>query len=110
MSNNKQTRMNYFLDNMGDLFGKLKAHYVNKDDLKEDIMKYIDNFRKLQRELSKPLELILNCPECKGRHIDEGEFADKVHHTHACQHCGFVWRPAVEPTVGVQFLEGFKNV
>lgn len=57
----------------------------------------------------QPLELILHCPECRGRHIDEGEFADKVHHTHSCQHCGFTWRPAVEPTKGVQFLEGFKN-
>lgn len=31
------------------------------------------------------------------------------HHTHACQHCGMVWRPAVVPTVGVYFLPGFKN-
>ena len=57
-----------------------------------------------------PIELILHCPECGGRHIDEGIFATKEHHTHACQHCGFVWRPAVEPTKGVQFLKGFKNI
>lgn len=53
--------------------------------------------------------MLLWCPECGERHIDEGEFADKVHHTHACQHCGHVWRPAVEPTTGVRFLPGFKN-
>jgi hypothetical protein len=53
--------------------------------------------------------VILYCPSCSGRHIDEGEFATKPHHTHACQHCGFVWRPAVVPTVGVQFLPGFKS-
>lgn len=53
--------------------------------------------------------LILYCPKCGGRHIDEGEFASKPHHTHACQHCGMVWRPAVLATVGVQFLPGFKN-
>ena len=52
---------------------------------------------------------ILNCPECKARHIDEGDFAEKPHHTHACQSCGFVWRPAVVNTHGVQFLPGFKN-
>lgn len=55
------------------------------------------------------IPMILHCPECRGRHIDEGEFATKEHHTHACQHCGFVWRPAVVATVGVQFLPGFRN-
>ena len=61
--------------------------------------------------MSAPIPMILTCPmpTCGGRHIDEGEFATKVHHTHACQHCGMVWRPAIEPTVGVQFLPGFKN-
>jgi uncharacterized Zn finger protein len=53
--------------------------------------------------------MLLWCPECGKRHLDEGEFATKRHHTHACQHCGHVWRPAVEATVGVQFLPGFKN-
>lgn len=53
--------------------------------------------------------MILNCPECMGRHIDEGEFSEKPHHTHACQHCGFVWRPAKLNTHGVQYLPGFKN-
>ena len=56
-----------------------------------------------------PIPMILHCPECGGRHIDEGEFEYKVHHTHACQHCGMVWRPAIVPTQGVQFLPGFKN-
>lgn len=60
-------------------------------------------------EYAPPIPMILHCPECGGRHIDEGEFAMKKHHTHACQHCGMVWRPAVVPTVGVQFLPGFKN-
>lgn len=56
-----------------------------------------------------PIEMILHCPECGHRHIDLCEFATKVHHTHACQHCGMVWRPCVSPTVGVKFLPGFKN-
>lgn len=51
----------------------------------------------------------LPCPTCSALHIDEGEFATKSHHTHACQECGNVWRPAIEPTVGVRFLPGFKN-
>lgn len=51
----------------------------------------------------------LNCPECRELHIDEGEFAKKPHHTHACQACGHVWRPAIVPTTGVRFLPGFKT-
>ncbi len=57
----------------------------------------------------QPIPMILHCPDCSARHIDVGEFASKAHHTHACQGCGLVWRPAIVPTVGVQFLPGFKN-
>jgi len=53
--------------------------------------------------------MILQCPQCHARHIDRGEFATKPHHTHACQSCGFCWRPAVVDTVGVEFLPGFKD-
>ncbi len=56
-----------------------------------------------------PVPMLLWCPECHRRHLDVGAFATKTHHTHACQHCGHCWRPAVVPTVGVQFLPGFKN-
>lgn len=56
-----------------------------------------------------PIPMLLWCPACGERHIDEGEFATKPHHTHACQHCGMVWRPAIVATVGVGFLPGFKN-
>lgn len=53
--------------------------------------------------------MLLWCPACAARHVDRGVFATKPHHTHACQGCGFVWRPAIVPTVGVQFLPGFKD-
>ncbi len=56
-----------------------------------------------------PIPMVLTCPSCGARHIDEGEFATKIHHTHSCQSCGLTWRPAVVPTVGVRFLPGFKN-
>jgi hypothetical protein len=56
-----------------------------------------------------PVPMILTCPSCNTRHFDEGEFATKTHHTHACQTCGMVWRPALVATVGVRFLPGFKN-
>lgn len=57
----------------------------------------------------KPIPMRLRCEVCFVLHIDEGEFATKPHHTHACQNCGCVFRPALVPTVGVQFLPGFKN-
>jgi hypothetical protein len=53
--------------------------------------------------------MLLWCPLCGARHIDTGEFATKPHHTHACQTCGMVWRPAIVCTVGVQFLPGFLD-
>lgn len=53
--------------------------------------------------------IILHCPICTERHIDENAFASRPHHTHACQKCGHVWRPAVVNTHGVQFLPGFKG-
>lgn len=57
----------------------------------------------------EPIPMLLWCPECGERHLDVGRFASKPHHTHACQGCGMVWRPAIGPTVGVEFLTGFKN-
>jgi len=60
-------------------------------------------------ELVGGVPMLLWCPECGERHVDEGEFATKIHHTHACQACGHVWRPAVVPTCGVRFLPGFKS-
>jgi len=71
--------------------------------------------RRLSDQLSKaeppaePIPMRLHCPACHELHIDEGPFATKVHHTHACQSCGMTWRPAVAATVGVRFLPGFKN-
>lgn len=56
-----------------------------------------------------PIPMLLWCPECGARHVDEGEFATKSHHTHSCQTCGMTWRPAVVPTTGVQFLPGFRT-
>jgi hypothetical protein len=55
------------------------------------------------------IPMLLWCPGCGERHVDAGEFATKPHHTHACQHCGHVWRPAIVCTVGVQFLPGFRD-
>lgn len=73
----------------------------------------------ISAEQPNPIPMILHCPMCHTRHIDEGEFATRAHHTHACQgylphdsrrrRCGNVWRPALVPTVGVEALPGFIN-
>lgn len=65
--------------------------------------------KELADRFASPIPMRLVCPRCCALHIDEGEFATKPHHTHACQSCGEVWRPAIVPTVGVRFLPGFKN-
>lgn len=54
------------------------------------------------------IPMILFCPSGH-RHIDEGDFEAVPHHTHACQECGVVWRPAKVNTHGVRFLPGYKN-
>ena len=63
----------------------------------------------LEHPPSSPVPMLLVCPACGERHVDEGEFAKRPHHTHACQGCGMCWRPAIVSTVGVRFLPGFKN-
>lgn len=70
--------------------------------LVEDVRHQFDRANKAE---SGPIPLLLWCPACGDRHVDEGEFATKSHHTHACQNCGLAWRPAV----GVRFLPGFKD-
>ena len=57
----------------------------------------------------EPIPMLLWCPECGKRHVDEGLFAARPHKAHACQHCGHIWRPAIVRTVGVQFLPGFRD-
>ncbi len=63
----------------------------------------------MNHENNEPIPMLLHCPMCNKRHVDVGIHAAKQHHTHACQHCGHVWRPAIVNTVGVQFLPGFKD-
>ena len=58
----------------------------------------------------KPIQMLIHCPICAHRHIDEDKWATRPHHTHACQHCGHVWRPCVQQTVGVKYLPGYKNL
>ena len=73
-----------------------------------------------------PMMLVLRCPSCKMKHVDQGEWATKKHHKHKCvdyvleeiventdppqkrprtfKGCGFVWQPSLIATVGVKDL------
>lgn len=115
--------------NFGDV--ELTVRDVNEDSVQVSVRVenttrairiYPTHVRSLNRALAKwllevvdgeplvaPIHMRLHCPECGELHIDEGEFATKPHHTHACQACGAVWRPAIVNTYGVRFLPGFKN-
>lgn len=39
----------------------------------------------------EPKRRTLFCPHCGTRHIDEGEWATRLHHVHQCQDCGHEW-------------------
>lgn len=56
--------------------------------------------------LEEPIPMILFCPICQTRHIDEGEWgtADRAHRKHLCAHCKHAWKPASVSTVGVHEL------
>ena len=42
--------------------------------------------------VNKYYEAKIHCPKCGEQHIDEGEFARRLHHKHLCTSCGHVWR------------------
>lgn len=69
----------------------------------------LEGYERGKLTASAPVPMRLVCPSCAVLHVDEGEFATRGHHTHACQNCCHVWRPAIVDTVGVRFLPGLKN-
>lgn len=75
----------------------------------DTIEQLLDEKKCVEALLAAPTPMLLWCPGCGYRHIDVGKFATKVHHTHACQNCGVVWRPAIVATAGVLFLPGFRD-
>ena len=57
----------------------------------------------------KSIPMLLWCPACHERHIDVARVRDEAP-SYACMPgLWLAWRPAIVPTVGVQFLPGFKN-
>lgn len=88
----------------------LLGNAADSIELLENACRYLISTKALRTsDEDAPVPMLLFCPQCCGQHVDEGLFEHKRHATHACQHCGLVWRPALVPTVGVQFLPGFKS-
>lgn len=56
-------------------------------------------------ETVAPVPMILFCPFCRKQHIDEGEWINRVHSSHACAFCNHTWRPADLPTIGVDEIK-----
>lgn len=54
--------------------------------------------------LPTPIPMVIHCPDCGKKHVDEGEWATKEHKTHLCSRCKALFRPANVPTVGVEKL------
>lgn len=48
-----------------------------------------------------PVPVVIYCPACQTKHIDEGEWATRPHKTHKCQNCSLEWRPFPYATVGI---------
>lgn len=57
----------------------------------------------------EPIAMILYCPNCHKKHIDEPDPArgwpNPPHKSHLCLFCGTVWRPADIPTTGVKNIK-----
>lgn len=77
--------------------------------MKPGPLEQMERAARVVEQLPAPIPIRLHCPECGALHVDSGMWSDVPHHTHACQECGHVWRPAKVFTVGVQFLPGYKN-
>lgn len=60
--------------------------------------------RRLAAAAQEAIRMLLQCPECFERHIDEGEWVTRPHKVHECQKCGHQFKVCDRPTVGVQFL------
>lgn len=78
-------------------------------EMKEDVNRHIQRIAAALEKSEPLLELLLHCPRCLKQHVDEGHFATHPHKVHACQFCGLGFVASKQPSVGVQFFDGWKN-
>lgn len=94
-----------------------------------DIDAFVLTTRRMREELERlrrPVPMILHCPKCGKRHVDEAKpdacetcgqdqsgcacpaftaWLNPPHKSHRCAFCNLVWRPADVPTSGVASIE-----
>lgn len=78
---------------------RIPKDWVGIEGAMEAYADYRESFA--SRPPQGPIPVVIDCPRCGCRHIDEGEWATKPHKTHQCQSCKHEWRPFEVPTVGV---------
>lgn len=69
----------------------------------EGVLHRLAHWRDLAERIV-PVPMILFCPRCGERHIDQPappEWLNPPHRSHLCAGCGLIWRPADICTVGV---------
>ncbi len=70
----------------------------------ERIVNLAELVRILAPPIMSPVPMLLACPACDVKHVDEDEWATRPHRTHLCGACGALFRPALVPTIGVAAL------
>jgi hypothetical protein len=65
--------------------------------------------REIAESMESPIKMILDCPKCKKRHVDDAR-ATKPHKTHQCAFCGQRWRPDYRYTFGVADAETLLGI
>ena len=43
------------------------------------------------------------CKRCNEQHIDRGEWVTRLHKTHKCEKCGYMWKPFEFATLGIPY-------
>lgn len=51
--------------------------------------------------IEAPLPVLAFCPRCQAQHVDKDDWTLTPHRKHLCASCGFIWKLANVPTVGV---------
>lgn len=65
-----------------------------KNKTKKNFVEALNDLRSYNDERSKNAfsEGVLHCPKCGAIHLDEGEWAKRLHHKHLCLYCNHIWK------------------
>lgn len=91
-------------DDIGSAAADVRADLELLLSIHERIVNLAELVRVLAPHVMSPVPMLLACPACDVKHVDEGEWATRPHRTHLCHACGSLFRPALVPTVGVAAL------